>query len=108
VTGALVVDASTVVQVALGTGPATALAQRLATADCFAPELLDIEVPDLPVARVSHRALSPRIWELRDSLTAYDAAYVALAERLDAPLVTCDAKLAAAHGHAVEIELHPN
>jgi predicted nucleic acid-binding protein len=133
VTGAVVVDASVVVQVALGSGAASALAQRLMTAEPFAPELLDLEVlhavralvrrgsmtpesatrfvrqlPGLPVTRVSHRTLSPRIWELRDSVTAYDAAYVALAERLDAPLLTCDAKLAATHGHAARIELHLN
>ncbi len=38
------------------------------------------------------------MWELRDDVTAYDAAYVALAERLDAPVITCDGKLAAANG----------
>ncbi len=40
-------------------------------------------------------------------MTAYDAAYVALAEQLDIPLVTCDAKLAGSHGHKVQIELYP-
>jgi predicted nucleic acid-binding protein len=41
----------------------------------------------------------PRIWELRYNLTAYDACYVALAEALDAPLLTCDRALASAPGH---------
>ena len=46
----------------------------------------------------------PRIWELRD-LTAYDAAYVALAEGLRAPLITCDKRLASAPGIRVDVEL---
>jgi predicted nucleic acid-binding protein len=49
--------------------------------------------------------LLPRIWDLRHNLTAYDAAYVALAEALAAPLVTRDAALAASRGHAARIEL---
>ena len=59
----------------------------------------------LAVTRHGHQSLLRRIWELRDALTAYDAAYVALAEMLDAPLLTCDAKLAGAAGHAARIEL---
>jgi len=59
----------------------------------------------LVVERSSHRELLPRIWELRDSMTAYDGAYVALAEALDAPLMTCDGKLARAHGHGALVEL---
>jgi len=47
----------------------------------------------------------PRIWELRESVTAYDATYVSLAEALDAPLLTCDGKLARSHGHRAKIEL---
>ncbi len=46
-----------------------------------------------------------RMWELRDNVTAYDAAYVALAERLDGPLITCDAKLAAASGTRCTFDL---
>jgi predicted nucleic acid-binding protein len=42
---------------------------------------------------------------LRDSITAYDATYVVLAEALDVPLITCDAKLARSHGHGARIEL---
>jgi predicted nucleic acid-binding protein len=91
----------------------------------FAPELMDVEVVhivrryqrlgelsaehgqhaiddllDLPVERYSHRPLLSRMWELRANLTAYDAAYVALAEALDAPLLTRDARLARAPHHA--------
>lgn len=60
---------------------------------------------DLSAARHSHEPLLGRMWELRDNLTAYDAAYVALAESLEAPLVTLDAKLANAPGHQAQIEL---
>lgn len=52
-----------------------------------------------------HSTLAPRIWALRESMTAYDAAYVALAEVLDAPLVTTDGKLARAPGHAARVEV---
>ena len=50
---------------------------------------------EFPIARYEHEPLLSRIWELRDSLTAYDAAYVALAEGLRATLLTRDKKLAA-------------
>ena len=59
----------------------------------------------MPLALYPHRPLMERIWELRHTLTAYDASYVALAELLAAPLVTCDARLAASTGHDAEIEL---
>ena len=58
-----------------------------------------------PVLRHGHELLLPRIWALRANLTAYDAAYVALAEALDAPLITIDAKLARAPGHRVRVEV---
>jgi hypothetical protein len=48
----------------------------------------------------------PRIWELRDDPTAYDAAYVALAEALDAPLVKTDGRLTRAPGHHARVELY--
>lgn len=60
----------------------------------------------LPLIRYPHRPLLHRMWDLRDRLTAYDAAFVALAEMLDTPLVTCDTKLAAATGHGARIELY--
>lgn len=59
---------------------------------------LDIEYHD-------HLFLSRRVWSLRENLTAYDAAYVALAELLDAVLITADAKLARAPGHRARIDL---
>ncbi len=58
---------------------------------------------DWTIHRHAHMPLLGRIWELRDSLTAYDASYVALAEFLDAPLVTADAKIGRAHGHNARI-----
>jgi predicted nucleic acid-binding protein len=57
------------------------------------------------VERPAHRDLLQRVWELWDSMTAYDGAYVAVAEALDAPLLTCDGRLARAHGHRATIEL---
>ena len=63
------------------------------------------DLRDLPLVRYPHAPFVPRIWQLRDSLTAYDAAYVALAEALEAPLITRDSRLASAHGHRAKIEL---
>jgi predicted nucleic acid-binding protein len=108
------------------------LRQRLAgAADIHAPYLIDVEVVQslrrlsrlrqlseeraetavdayrrLRVVHYPHVPLLDRIWELRANVSAYDAAYVALAEALDAPLLTCDARLANAPGHAARVELH--
>ena len=59
----------------------------------------------LDITPHDHDLLLPRVWELRHNLTSYDASYVALAEVLDAPLLTFDARLAAAPGHLATIEL---
>lgn len=59
----------------------------------------------LPLKRYPARALLPRVWELRRTLTAYDASYVALAEALSTPLVTSDGRLARSHEHRAEIDL---
>lgn len=59
----------------------------------------------LLIERHPHQPLIARLWEMRDSMSAYDGAYVALAEALAAPLLTCDGKLARAHGHRAAIEL---
>lgn len=128
----IVVDASAVIEVLLNTPAGVRVAGRL-FADgetLHAPHLLDLEVAQvlrryalsaeldaarsaqaledlaaLPLSRYPHDVLLPRIWELRHNVTAYDAAYVALAEALAAPLVTRDAALAASRGHAARIEL---
>lgn len=59
----------------------------------------------LDISRYAHERLLPRIWQLRGNLTVYDAAYVALAEILDLPLVTCDRRLAKAPGNRARVEL---
>jgi predicted nucleic acid-binding protein len=128
----IVVDASALLEMLLHTPRAARLIER-AFADAermHAPHLLDIEVvqvlrrlvqrkeipraraeqaledlDNLVIERHAHQPLLSRVRQLRDSLTAYDGAYVALAEALEAPLLTCDAKLAGAHGHRASIEL---
>jgi predicted nucleic acid-binding protein len=128
----IVVDASALLELLLRTPAAEAVERRVfdARMTLHAPHLLDIEVAqvirryaangeldegrgraaladlsDLPVRRYPHDFLLPRIWELRNNFTAYDAAYVALAEALDAPLLTRDRRLAGAAGHRARIEL---
>jgi predicted nucleic acid-binding protein len=59
----------------------------------------------LPLRTVPHLSLLARAWELRDNATVYDAAYVALAELLDAPLLTADKRLQAVPGTRCTIEL---
>ncbi len=63
------------------------------------------DLAELAMRRYPHDFLPRRIWDLRNNLTAYDAAYVALAELLDAPLLTRDRRLATAAGHHAQIEL---
>ena len=70
--------------------------------------LASLAVDDLrswPGERFGHRALLPRAWELRHGIRGWDAAYVALAEVLDATLITLDARLAAAVGPRCPIEI---
>ena len=128
----IVVDASAVLELLLGAGQARSIAARVLGPEeaVHAPHLLDVEVAQvlrryarigelseerasealgdlmgLRIERHSHEPLLRRIWELRHNLTAYDAAYVALAEALAAPLLTRDERLAAAPGHRAAIEL---
>ena len=75
----------------------TVSAQR---ADEAMQDLLDLRITKYP-----HSVLLPRIWQLRHNLSAYDAAYVVLAEKLGAVLLTRDKGLTSASGHAVPIEL---
>jgi predicted nucleic acid-binding protein len=128
----IVLDASAAVEWLLQTSAGQLIEKRLYSVkeSLHAPHLLDIEVTqvlrrlvregtvprnradeavrdllDLQIARYPHFVLLPRIWQLRHNLSAYDAAYVVLAEKLGAPLVTRDGRLAAAPGHAAMIEL---
>jgi predicted nucleic acid-binding protein len=128
----IVVDASAILEVLLGTPAGLRVMERLfAPAETLhAPHLLDLEVVQVlrrytfagelsstrglealedlaqfPITRYPHDLLLPRIWELRRNLTAYDAAYVALAEALAAPLVTRDAALASPRLHRAKVEL---
>jgi predicted nucleic acid-binding protein len=63
------------------------------------------DLMDLPLTRYPHAALAWRIWDLRHTLTSYDAAYVALAESLECSLVTADRTLASASGVQCDVEV---
>lgn len=71
-------------------------------------ELAPGDLTALPLDRAPHRPLLARCWELRDNLTVYDAAYVALAEAMDAALLTADTRLAGDPGPRCRIELLRN
>ncbi len=128
----IVVDASVLVDLLRRSEDRGAIEHRLlmGNENLHAPHLVDLEIThalrrfvlngDMPPARAEealedltdiridrypHSVLLPRIWELRNTHTAYDAAYVALAEALEAPLVTRDARLARSSGHRARIEL---
>ncbi len=128
----IVVDASALLEVLLRTPAAKAIETRLFVSGqtLHAPHLLDIEaaqvirryaangdiegergraalndLADFPLQRYPHSFLLRRIWTLRHNLTAYDAAYVALAEALETVLLTRDKRLAMAAGHHARIEL---
>jgi predicted nucleic acid-binding protein len=128
----LVVDTSAVVGALTGRPPSDAVIERLAAdGDLAAPHLIDIEFlhalrrlvlgrqlsedraadargdfADLAITRYEHTVVADRIWQLRHGLTAYDATFVALAELLGVPLVTCDARLADAPGNRAVTELY--
>jgi predicted nucleic acid-binding protein len=127
-----VVDASVLTEY-LGDAERAELAHRRLLADragLWAPQLVDAEVGHalrrgvrrgeigaeaakgaledliaMPLRRVRHRELISRAWELRENVSFYDALYVSLAELLEQPLVTFDARLAGAHGVRAEVEV---
>jgi predicted nucleic acid-binding protein len=129
----IVLDASAVVEWLLQSEKAGAIDARAFSpkvSQRYAPHLLDVEVAqalrrlaaakiisagrasqaledlqDLPLMRYPHDWLLHRIWDLRLNLTAYDAAYVALAEALEVPLLTCDKRIKGARGHAAQVEV---
>lgn len=77
--------------------------RRMIGADRAAVAVIDLQQTD--ITRHTHAPFLNRIWELRNEIAAYDAAYVALAEALAVPLVTRDARLARSSNHAATIEL---
>ena len=128
----IVTDASAVLEVLLGTTAALDLQRRLFESgeSLHAPHLLDLEIAqvlrryvsggeltpqrgkqaltdlaDFPIRRYPHDLFLPRIWALRHNVTAYDATYLALAESLAAPVLTCDTRLATTSGHRATVEL---
>jgi predicted nucleic acid-binding protein len=128
----IVVDASAAVELLLQSPQGERVEQRILAGGetLHTPHLVDLEVTqalrrlarigeisaergrqaladlgDLPLNRYPHNLFLSRIWDLRTNVTAYDAAYIALAEALPAALVTCDARLAAAPGLKVAIEV---
>ncbi|WP_198671768.1 type II toxin-antitoxin system VapC family toxin [Desertihabitans aurantiacus] len=80
------------------------LARNNPALDTLVPAAL-AHLVDFPLRRMPLPPLLERIWELRHNITAYDAAYVALAERLDAVLITCDGRLASASGSRCAFDL---
>lgn len=128
----IVLDASAAIEWLLRTQTGIKIDKRIFSPQVplHAPHLLDVEVAqvlrryvrdktitaqrgqealedlgDLPVNRYPHDFLIPRVWELRATLTAYDAIYVALAELLDAPLLTCDGRIASTPGHHANVDV---
>jgi predicted nucleic acid-binding protein len=70
-------------------------------------ELALADLAATPIRTHAAAPLASRIWALRGALTAYDAAYVALAEAFDVPLLTTDARLARSSGHLAKVVLAP-
>lgn len=128
----IVLDASALVELLLGTEAGQQVAMRIADPEIgvHVPHLADIEVAHvlrryassgeldadeaadaiedlqaLDLQRHAHEPLLERVWSLRQNLSAYDAVYVALAEVLDAVVLTCDARLARAPGVKRRVEL---
>ncbi len=128
----IVVDASAVLELLLQSPKAARIEGIALGSDrrMHAPHLLDVEVAqglrrlllaraltnqraeqaledfwNLAIERHAHQDLVSRAWRLKESLTAYDGVYIALAEALGVELLTCDAKLAKAHGHKARISL---
>jgi predicted nucleic acid-binding protein len=128
----MVVDASAVVEVLLQTERGLTIEERLFAPGetLHVPHLIDIEVAHVmrrawlqglveegraeevledlaawALIRYPHDLFLPRIWSLRHNVTAYDAAYIALAETLEVTLLTCDARLAASSAHNATIEI---
>ena len=130
----IVLDASAVVSLLVGPGPEAERIRRKVESpgeSLHVPHLMDLEVlhalrrqtllgtlsqergaealedlKNIAFVRYPHASLVDRIWDLKNNLTAYDAAYVALAEALGAPLVTLDARLARAPGIRATVKVY--
>jgi predicted nucleic acid-binding protein len=126
----IVVDASALLEILLETDAGSSIERRVCSSPTLhAPHLIDLEVAhvlrryeaagaltarrarealydfaDFSIERYPHELFLPRIWDLRHNVTAYDATYIALAEALDAPLVTMDRRLMSVPGHGAVIE----
>ncbi|GAB3221968.1 type II toxin-antitoxin system ribonuclease VapC1 [Kineococcus gypseus] len=86
----------------------TSVLRRAAASGALPARRADLALQDLldvPLRRAAHRPLLRRCWELRHAVSSYDAAYVALAEVLDVPLLTADARLSRAPGTRCRFEL---
>ncbi len=82
--------------------------RRLVREGTLTPKRALEAIQDLAALRMTRYApvlLVQRIWQLRQNLSAYDAAYIALAEKLPAPLITRDQRIAAAPGHTAAVEV---
>jgi predicted nucleic acid-binding protein len=127
----IVVDTSAIIDAVLARPSKPKLLARLTDdSDLHAPHLIDVEIlhalrrmarsgtvhaarvedaradiDDIALTRYPLGSLGDRVWDLRHHLTAYDAVFVALAEALEAPLVTCDRRLARAGGHHAHVEV---
>jgi predicted nucleic acid-binding protein len=127
----IVIDSSALIEFLLATPRGLHVAARITGPGetLHAPHLIDLELlstmrklerqglrtatarlfllcPSVAIVRYPHVPLWTRVWRLRSNLTTYDASYVALAESLPAPLVTCDARIAAAPGHSANVEVY--
>ena len=128
----IVLDASAVIELLLNTDGGALVRDRISDPgeSLHAPHLLAVEVAQvlrryvavqsidaetaalaledlaaIDIARYAHEPFLPRVWELRDNVTAYDAVYIALAEMLESPLLTFDSRVAGAPGHNANVEV---